>query len=232
MRLVVPLVLTASASLVAVRAAEKVAPLRTPMMHVVAENSGTQVALPDAPASAPALPLVWFVLAFVVALAVIGWVLHHRFNGARGPLAHARSEFTFTVHAPEAVAFPLFGPEGERAWAGPDWEPQFVYPIPAKDVEGAVFRMHHGHHSATWVNTAFDARAGHAAYAYAIEGKLTTRIDVQLTPMDAATTSVRVMYERTALSPSVNSDIAEMAQTDPKMGPEWEQAIAKYLKGK
>ena len=105
-----------------------------------------------------------------------------------------------------------------------------MYPIPAKDVEGAVFRMHHGHHSATWVNTAFDARAGHAAYAYVIEGKLTTWIDVQLTPVDAATTRVRVMYERTALSPSVNQDIAEMAQTDPKMGAEWEKAIGEYLR--
>ena len=178
---------------------------------------------------------VWFVLAFVAALALIGLVLHHRFGEmgmAQGPLMHARSEFTFTVQAPMAEAFPLFGPEGERAWAGPEWDPQFVYPIPAKDVEGAVFRMHHGHHSATWVNTAFDAQAGHAAYVYVIEGKLTTRIDVQLTPVDAATTSVRVMYERTALSPSVNQDIAEMAQTDPKMGSEWEKAIGEYLKGR
>jgi hypothetical protein len=172
---------------------------------------------------------VWFVLAFVVALAVIGWMLHHRFGASPSPLTHVRSEFTFTVQAPEAVAFPLFGPEGERPWAGPHWDPQFIYPQPAKDIEGAVFSIHHGHHSATWVNTAFDAQAGHAAYVYVIEGKLTTRIDVQLTPVDAATTSVRVMYERTALSPSVNSDIAKMAEDDSKMGPEWEQAIAKYL---
>jgi len=67
---------------------------------------------------------------------------------------------------------------------------------------------------------------------YVIDGTLTMRIDVQLTPVDAATTSVRVMYERTALSPSINPDIAEMAQADAKAGPEWEQAIAKYLKGK
>ena len=175
---------------------------------------------------------IWFVVLLGLALVVIGWVLHRRFGQAHGPLARARSEFTFTVHAPMAAAFPLFGPEGERPWAGPHWNPQFIYPIPGKDVEGAVFRVHHGHHSATWVNTAFDAQAGHAAYVYVIEGKLTTRIDVRLTPMDAGTTSVRVMYERTALSPSVNPNVAEMAQTDPKMGPEWEQAIEKYLKEK
>jgi hypothetical protein len=175
------------------------------------------------------------ILVVAVGVALIALILHHRFGpfGApQGPLAHVRSEFTFTVQAPMAVAFPLFGPEGERPWAGPHWDPQFVYPIPAKDVEGAVFLVHHGHHSATWVNTAFDPQAGHAAYVYIIEGKLATRIDVQLTPVNPATTSVRVVYERTALSPSVNPDIAEMAQTDPKMGREWEQEIEKYLKSR
>jgi hypothetical protein len=181
---------------------------------------------------------VWVGVLILAGVAVIVGVLHRRFEHlgrlgmAEGPMAHARSEFTFKVQAPMAEAFPLFGPEGERAWAGPDWDPQFVYPMPAKDVEGAVFHVHHGHHSATWVNTAFDAQAGHAAYAYVIDGKLATRIDVQLTPVDAAMTRVRVMYERTALSPSVNPDIAEMAQKDAKMGSEWEQQIGKYLKSR
>ncbi len=185
---------------------------------------------------------VWVGLVIVAGLAVIAGVLHHRFGLGRsgmaeGTLAHARSEFTFTVQAPMVDAFPLFGPEGERVWAGPHWDPQFVWPMPAKDVEGAVFHVNHGHfghghHSATWVNTAFDAQAGHAAYAYVIDGKLATRIDVQLTPVDAGTTRVRVMYERTALDASVNPDVADMAQKDPKMGAEWEKAIAECLKSK
>ena len=53
---VVPLVLTASASLVAVRAAAKVTAPTTPFIHVVAQDSNTSVAVPDAPTSAPALP--------------------------------------------------------------------------------------------------------------------------------------------------------------------------------
>ena len=177
----------------------------------------------------------WMVLPIVAGLALIAGVLHHRFarlSMAEGPLAHVRSEFTFTVAAPMTEAFPLFGAEGERGWAGPHWDPQFVWPVPAKDVEGAVFRIHHGHHSATWVNTAFDPQSGHAAYAYVIDGKLATRIDVQLTPVGAATTRVRVMYERSALDASVNSDVADMAQKDAKMGPEWERDIAAYLKGR
>ena len=181
---------------------------------------------------------VWMGLLILAGVVLIVGVLHHRFGRlgrfgmAEGLMAHARSKFTFTVQTPMAEAFALFGPEGERGWAGPQWDPEFVYPVPAKDVEGAVFRVHHVHHSATWVNTAFDAQAGHAAYVFVIEGKLATRIDVQLTPVDAGTTRVRVMYERTALDPSVNQDIAEMAQEDAKMGPEWEKEIGEYLKKK
>lgn len=180
----------------------------------------------------------WAGLLIVAGLAVIAGLLHHRFGHlgrlgmTEGPLAHARSEFTFTMQAPMAEAFPLFGAEGERAWGGPHWDPQFVYPVPAKDVEGAVFRVHHGHHSATWVNTAFDAQAGHAAYVYVIDGKLATRIDVQLSPIDPGTTRAQVRYERTALDPSVNPDVADMAQNDPKMGSEWEREIAAYLKSR
>ena len=54
---VVPLVLTASASLVAVRAAEKMTAPTTPFIHVAAQDSSMAVAVPDAPASAPKLPL-------------------------------------------------------------------------------------------------------------------------------------------------------------------------------
>jgi hypothetical protein len=195
---------------------------------------------------------VWVGLLIVAGLAVIVGVLHHKFEHlgrlgrlgrlgmTEGPLAHARSEFTFMVQAPMAVAFPLFGPEGERGWAGPHWDPEFAYPNPAsapgpqpaKDVEGAVFRIRHAHHVATWVNTVFDAQAGHAAYVYVIEGRLATRIDVQLSSVDSATTRVRVMYERTALSPSMNPDVVEMSQRDAKMGPEWESDIGKYLKAR
>ena len=54
---IVPLVLTASASLIAVRAAEKMTAPTTPFIHVVAQDSNMAVAVPDAPASTPELPV-------------------------------------------------------------------------------------------------------------------------------------------------------------------------------
>ena len=53
-----------------------------------------------------------------------------------------QTSFDLLVHAPYDVTAPLFGPNGERRWAGKHWNPQFVYPQsmigPAGDTDGAV----------------------------------------------------------------------------------------------
>ena len=54
---VVPLVLTVSASLVAVRAAERVIPAAAPLIHVVAQDTSSSMVVPEAPVSAPLLPV-------------------------------------------------------------------------------------------------------------------------------------------------------------------------------
>ena len=73
-------------------------------------------------------------------------------------LTHTRTEFHFTVDASFEQTAPLFGAHEERKWS-PDWNPQFIYPNPAQDQAGMVFRVMHGQHSSTWVNTAFDLAA-------------------------------------------------------------------------
>ena len=101
------------------------------------------------------------------------------------PAAHVSNSFTFTVNAPLREAAPLFGPEGERAWAGDDWNPEFVFPVPAQDVEGAVFTLRHGEHTAVWVNTLFDLSGGRMQYVYVLGDLLVTTIDVRLHAIDA-----------------------------------------------
>ncbi len=153
-------------------------------------------------------------------------------NAAAEPaqsLAHVISTFHFTVNAPIRDAAPLFGPEGERAWAGKDWNPQFAFPTPAKDVEGAVFTIQHGEHTAVWVNTVFDLEAGRMQYVYVLADLLTTTIDVRLHPVDPAHTRVDVTYTRTALRPEANELLLHMAKHDSEQGPEWEASIRTYL---
>src|SRR5215471_5820634 len=73
---------------------------------------------------------------------------------------HVTNSFDFEVAAPFARVAPLFGPEAERAWAGEYWNPVFLYPQPGKDVQGAVFTIEHGAHTAVWINTLFDLPGG------------------------------------------------------------------------
>src|SRR6201999_3753429 len=81
--------------------------------------------------------------------------------GSPQSVAHVSNSFSLTVHEPMHDAAPLFGPLGERAWAGDKWQPEFLFPLPAKDVEGAVFTVRHGKHRSAWVNTLFDVQSGH-----------------------------------------------------------------------
>jgi hypothetical protein len=166
----------------------------------------------------------------VGALAAGALLYHlHRRGTSSGPVAHVRNEFEFTVHAPYQVAAPLFGPEGERGWAGGHWDPQFLYPQPAQDTQGAVFTIRHGHHHAVWINTAFDTSAHHYQYAYFIPEIMAVLIDVRFSELDAENTKVNVAYERTALNPEANQRVKEMGDADRNSGKEWATAINNYL---
>ena len=152
------------------------------------------------------------------------------------PLARTQTAFDLVVRLPYPEAAALFGPEGERAWAGKHWDPQFLYPQPARDTEGAVFTLHHGPHDAVWVNTTFSLDARRFQYVYFIPGILVTVIDVRFDPRpgaeDGSTTAVHVVYTRTAITPEGNAHVAALTEGDRKSGPEWQQAIDTYLASK
>ena len=145
------------------------------------------------------------------------------------PLLHLTASFDLAVHASYAVAAPLFGPEGERSWAGKDWDPQFIHPLPAADVEGAVFTIQHGPIHATWVNTLRDVEGRHFQYVYFIPELMVTIIDVRFNPVSVDSTAVHVLYTRTALTPEGNEHVTAMNQDDKTAGKEWQDAIDEYL---
>jgi hypothetical protein len=171
----------------------------------------------------------------LIVLAVAGMAVlalsyrRHHHAASRGPVAHVRNEFEFTVHAPYRVAAPLFGPEGERGWADGDWDPQFLYPQPAQDRQGAVFTIRRGHRQAYWINTSFDMEARHFQYVYVIPEAMAVLIDVRFSEPDAANTAVKVAYERTALNPEANEHVRKLGESDRDSGKEWGTAIDQYL---
>jgi hypothetical protein len=142
---------------------------------------------------------------------------------------HVNTSFEFEVHAPLREAAPLFGPEGERCWAGKHWNPTFVYPQPSRDVEGAVFTVQHGPHTVIWVNTIFDAGAGRMQYVALIPEVMTFTVDVRLSSTSGSTTHVKVSYARTALDAGANEDVIAMGKKDAESGPDWQRAIESHL---
>jgi hypothetical protein len=140
---------------------------------------------------------------------------------------HVRNSFQLLVRAPLARAATLFGPDGERCWAGPHWNPEFLYPQPGKDVQGAVFTIQHGPHKSVWVNTLFDPSAGLMQYVSFIPETLVSTVDVRLTAVNLSSTSVKVTYARTALDAAANDEVEALGKRDRESGPEWQQAIEK-----
>jgi hypothetical protein len=144
-------------------------------------------------------------------------------------LLRTQTAFDFTVKLPYAEAAPLFGPEGERAWAGKHWNPQFLYPQIPRDEQSAVFTIQHGPLTATWVNTLFDIEGRHFQYAYFIPDIMVTTIDVRFTPTNPTTTQVHVLYTRTALTSEGNQHVTTLTASDRSAAHDWEEAIDAYL---
>jgi hypothetical protein len=169
-------------------------------------------------------------LSFVASAAAIALTACARTPAAGpAPLQHVMTTFDLMVNAPYAIAAPLFGPEGERAWAGRHWNPEFIYPQPARDEEGAVFTIQHGHMKAVWVNTLMDTPAQHFQYVYVLPDIMVTVIDVRFKVISPDATGVNVVYTRTALTPGGNEHVSAMSADDKTAGKEWEQAISAYL---
>ena len=141
---------------------------------------------------------------------------------------HTRTEFSFTVDAPFDQVAPLFGANEERKWAS-HWNPQFIYPSPAHDQPGMVFKVTHGQLTSAWVNTALDLAAGHIQYAYVLNDAMAVLIDIHLTRQSAQKTGVTVVYERTALMPESNEHVQHFAKDDAAAGKEWGDAMNSYF---
>jgi hypothetical protein len=141
---------------------------------------------------------------------------------------HTRTEFSFTVDAPFDQVAPLFGANEERKWS-PGWNPQFIYPTPACDLQGMVFKVAHGQLTSVWVNTAFDLAAGHIQYAYVLNDAMATLIDIHLTRESAQKTGVTVVYERTALLPEASEHVQYFTKSDAGAGKEWGDAMNSYF---
>ncbi len=174
--------------------------------------------------------VVFFFVGVAAGATLAAFHLRARQATSEGPITHVENGFEFTAHGPYKSVAPLFGALAEREWAGGHWNPQFFYPQPARDIEGEVFTIAHSHLQSTWVNTAFDLKAGHIQYVYVIPGTQAVRIDIHVKEEDASNTSVTVVYERTALHARFNQHVNELGVKDRNSAAEWQTSIDALLR--
>ncbi len=141
------------------------------------------------------------------------------------PALRLRSEFAITVRLPVGEAVGLFGAQGERAWAGEHWDPQFLHPIPPEDREGSVFLVAGGGRKRLGTTTVFDRAKGHVRHVFLLGDRIVTVVDVRLSSLGPRTTRVAVAYERTALRPEAEDEMRELALGDAAQASHWEAAI-------
>lgn len=141
------------------------------------------------------------------------------------PVLRLRSEFSFTIPVPLDQAVGLFGAHGERVWAGADWNPRFLRPLPPDDGQGSVFVVDSGDEERLGLTTVFDRARGHVRHVFLLGDRCATVIDIHLTALDRDRSRVTVVYERTALSPTAEDEVRRLASRDAAQAPEWEAAI-------
>lgn len=162
-------------------------------------------------------------------------------NGRGFAPRHVTFEGGFEVGAPAEDVFPLFSPEGERAWV-PGWDPELLYPPGVTWERGLVFRTA-GFGSAPapppapsdppassaspaapapasptgeeiWVVTRLDLENRQVEYHRVEPGRCVARIEVRCRPLGPRATAVAVAYTFVGLSADGNAMIAALTDAD------------------
>ncbi len=117
----------------------------------------------------------------------------------------------------------MFGPLGERAWAGAEWQPEVLWADGPGDREGMVFRQK----GEIWVNVRLDSDA-HVAEYVRFGADIVTRIRVELTPAGDDACSADVRYDWIAVSEAGNDEVPKQSAA---MTIDWDVAINAALNG-
>jgi len=115
----------------------------------------------------------------------------------------------FEVARDAAEAFPLFTPEGERAWAE-GWEPRYAWPADGRTERGMVFTTEHGGEHTIWTLTRYDPESFVVEYVRDTPGSRTGEVRVKCAPLSERRTRVEVTYVLTALSEAGKAKLAEL----------------------
>ncbi|MCU0590876.1 MAG: hypothetical protein MUC57_05315 [Desulfobacterales bacterium] len=138
----------------------------------------------------------------------------------------------FTLFVPIAKLFPLFTPEGEKAWV-PGWDYENIMGTPELS-EDYVFltRKHdHGSSKAIWIVKKYDLTSHFVQY-YKIEPETKIGVvSIKCIELEAAKTEVQVTYKYLSLSKNGDAFVSEFSEKvyEDFIG-EWQHLLADYIK--
>lgn len=112
---------------------------------------------------------------------------------------HVEHTGDFVLPLTLAEAFPLFTPEGERAYV-PGWEPEYLHPAEPSSAAGTVFRTRAEGEETLWLVLEHDPAAGVAVYGRFTPGSRLGTVRVRCVAEGERQTRVTVTYALTATS--------------------------------
>ena len=145
--------------------------------------------------------------------------------GSRFRPLHVDRSGEFTLPLPLGHAFPLFSPEGERAWAQ-GWDPHYLHPDHPSNAAGTVFRTTHQGEETLWLVLTYNPGQATARYGrFCPDSRLGT-VQVHCQEEAASVTRVSVSYSLTAITPAGNAVLAAFTQEKyAAMLRDWQEAI-------
>lgn len=136
---------------------------------------------------------------------------------------------SFELACPARTAFPLFSPEGERAWVD-GWNPTPVFPKTIEFRRDTVFRQGDGSEEALWTIVDADWQAYRAEYVRLAPRSHAAHIVVQVEAVEPARCKVTVSYTVTAFGENLAGVLAtfsEAAYAEKMRG--WQRNLSAHL---
>jgi hypothetical protein len=145
--------------------------------------------------------------------------------GSRFRPLHVERTGEITLPLPLGHCFPLFSPEGERAWVQ-GWDPQYLHPDHPSNAPGTLFRTTHNGEETLWLVLTYSPSAATARYCRFSPTSRVGTVQVHCQEEAPGRTRVGISYALTAITPAGNAVLAALTpEKYAAMLHDWQEAI-------
>ncbi len=145
--------------------------------------------------------------------------------GSRFRPLHVERSGEIVLPLPLGHVFPLFSPEGERAWIQ-GWDPVYLHPDHPSNNPGTLFRTTHNNEETLWLVLRYEPSQATAHYGRFSPGSRVGTVQVHCLEEAPSRTRVAITYALTAIAPAGNEVLAALTPAKYEtMLQDWQEAI-------